>query len=286
MTTLWLGLASLDMLSWGVGQVVAKKSTDRLGAVTMVLLASVLDGAAYLALFLAFGTPLGAPWEIYAVAALSSVVGMGGYILYFEAMIRGSVAVVGTISAGSPVIAILGGMAFFGEAPSATQAVGLVLLVLVVLILGYEPIGKEWKVPIAVVLSVAVLVMWGVWGLLTKVAVEAPGLGPWNILLFYTAANVAMGPPYYLWRRKRFAPPDPSRRAYGVALLGLGLLSVGIVAVTVALSFGPVSLVSAVSGCYPVVTSIVAFAFLRERITLPRVLAIAMFVPGILLVAV
>jgi len=43
--------------------------------------------------------------------------------------------------------------------------------------------------------------------------------------------------------------------------------------------------VSAVSGCYPVVTSIVAFAFLRERITLPRVLAIAMFVPGILLVA-
>jgi drug/metabolite transporter (DMT)-like permease len=273
------------MVSWGVGQVVAKQATDRLGAVTMVLLASLLDGSAYVVLFLLFGGPFGATWDIYAIAGLAAVVGMAGYILYYEAMLRGSVAVVGTVSAGSPILAILGGMAFFGETPSASQAVGLILLVLVVLILGYEPVGRQWKVPVAVVLSVGVLTMWGVWGLLTKVAVDAPGFGPWNILLFYTLANVTMGPPYYLWRHRRSTSPDPSRRTYGAAVLGLGLLAIGIVAATVALSLGPVSLVSAVSGCYPVVTALIAFAFLRERVTLLRVLAITLFVPGIVLVA-
>ena len=63
------------------------------------------------------------------------------------------------------------------------------------------------------------------------------------------------------------------------------LLAIGIVATTVALSLGPATFVTAVSGCYPVVTAIVAFLVLKEKITVPRIVAIALFVPGIVLVA-
>lgn len=285
MLPLWLLLASVDMMSWGVGQVLVKRATDRLGAVTMVLFVTLVDGVLYLAVFLAAAQPLAATLQTYVVATLTSAVGIAGYILYFEALLRGNVSVVATITAGSPIITILGAIAFLHEIPTVAAAVGMALLVAVILILSYEPLGQQWKIPVAVSLSVAILILWGVWGILTKIAVDAPGFGPWQLLLFYSLSNFCAGTPYFLWRRKRFPPPNPSRRAYLVGAGGFLLMMMGIVASTVALSVGDASLVTAVGGCAPVVTSLVAFAVLKERVTPLRVLALLLFIPGIVLVA-
>ena len=285
MVPLWLLLASVDMLSWGIGQVFVKRATDRLGAVTMVLFVTLVDGVLYLAVFLASAQPLAATLETYAIASLAAAVGITGYILYFEALLRGNVSVVATITAGAPIITILGAIAFLRETPTLAEAVGMALLVAVILVLSYEPVGAEWKVPVAVTLSIAILVLWGVWGILTKVAVEAPGFGPWQLLLFYSLSNFIAGVPYYAWRRKRFPPPNPSRAAYGVGAIGFVLMMVGIVASTIALSIQDASLVTAVGGCAPVVTSVVAFAVLREKATPLRILALLLFIPGIILVA-
>ena len=285
MVPLWLLLASVDMLSWGIGQVFVKRATDRLGAVTMVLFVTLVDGVLYLAVFLASAQPLAATLETYAIASLAAAVGITGYILYFEALLRGNVSVVATITAGAPIITILGAIAFLRETPTLAEAVGMALLVAVILVLSYEPVGAEWKVPVAVTLSIAILVLWGVWGILTKVAVDAPGFGPWQLLLFYSLSNFIAGVPYYAWRRKRFPPPNPSRAAYGVGATGFILMMVGIVASTIALSIQDASLVTAVGGCAPVVTSVVAFAVLREKATPLRILALLLFIPGIILVA-
>ncbi len=285
MVETWLLLASVDMTAWGVGQVFVKRATDRLGAVTMVLFVTLVDGTLYLAAFLLSGQPLAASLETYAFAAGAAAVGIAGYVLYFEALLRGNVSVVATITAGSPIITILGAIAFLNEPPTLAQAVGMALLIAVILILSYEPIGKDWKVPVAVTLSIAILVLWGIWGIFTKVAVDAPGFGPWQLLLFYSVSNFTVGIPYYVWRRKRFPPPDPSRGAYGIGASGFLLMMVAIVASTVALSIQDASLVTAVGGCAPVVTSLVAFAFLKEKVTPMRALAILLFIPGIVLVA-
>ena len=285
MVPAWLLLAFVDLMAWGVGQVLVKRATDRLGAVTMVLFVTLVDGVVYLALFALSAPPLAATLETYALAAGASVVGIVGYVLFFEALLRGNVSVVATITSGSPVVTILGAVLFLGEVPTLAQAAGMALLVAVILVLSYEPAGKDWKVPAAVTLSLVILFLWGIWGILTKVAVDAPGFGPWQILLFYGLSNFAAGIPYYLWRRKRFPPPHPSRAAYGVGAGGFLLMVVSIVAATVALSLQDASLVTAVGGCAPVVTSLVAFAFLKEKVTPLRVLAILLFIPGILLVA-
>jgi drug/metabolite transporter (DMT)-like permease len=282
---LWLLLASVDMMSWGVGQVLVKRATDRLGAVTMVLFVTLVDGTLYLAVFLVAAQPLAATLQTYLYATLASAVGITGYILYFEALLRENVSVVATIIAGSPIITILGAIAFLNETPTVAEAIGMALLVAVILILSYEPVGQEWRIPIAVTLSIAILLLWGVWGILTKLAVDAPGFGPWQLLLFYSLSNFCAGVPYYVWRRKRFPPPSPSRRAYIVGAGGFLLMMIGIVASTVALSLGDASLVTAVGGCAPVVTSLVAFAVLKEKVTPLRVLALLLFIPGIVLVA-
>jgi drug/metabolite transporter (DMT)-like permease len=282
---LWLLLASVDMMSWGVGQVLVKRATDRLGAVTMVLFVTLVDGTLYLAVFLVAAQPLAATLQTYLYATLASAVGITGYILYFEALLRENVSVVATIIAGSPIITILGAIAFLNETPTVAEAIGMALLVAVILILSYEPVGQEWRIPIAVTLSIAILLLWGVWGILTKLAVDAPGFGPWQLLLFYSLSNFCAGVPYYVWRRKRFPPPSPSRRAYIVGAGGFLLMMMGIVASTVALSLGDASLVTAVGGCAPVVTSLVAFAVLKEKVTPLRVLALLLFIPGIVLVA-
>ncbi len=281
----WLPLASVDMMSWGVGQVLVKRATDRLGAVTMVLFVTLVDGVLYVAIFAAAGQPLAASPSTYAAAALTSAVGIAGYILYFEALLRGNVSVVATIIAGSPIITILGAVAFLGEIPTAAEAVGMALLVAVILLLSYEPMGGTWKVPVAVSLSVAILFLWGIWGILTKVAVSAPGFGPWQLLLFYGLSNFLAGIPYYAWRRGRFPPPDPSRRAYALGAAGFLLMMTGIIASTVALSVGDASLVTAVGGCAPVVTSLIAFTALQEKATRRRLAALLLFLPGIILVA-
>ncbi len=285
MLELWLVLALVDMLAWGVGQVLVKRATDRLGAVTMVLFVTLVDGAVYLALFLASGQPLAASLPTYAYATGAAAVGITGYVLFYEALLRGNVSVVATITAGSPVITILGAVAFLGEVPTLAEAAGMALLVVVILVLSYEPVGRDWKVPAAVTLSVVILVLWGIWGILTKVAVDAPGFGPWQMLLFYSLSNFVAGTPYYLWRRKRFPPPEPTARNYGIGAAGFLLMVLSIVATTVALSLQDATLVTAVGGCAPVVTSLVAFAFLKEKATPLRILAILLFIPGIVLVA-
>jgi transporter family protein len=281
----WLLLALLDMGSWGVGQVLVKRATDRLGAVTMILFVTLVDGVVYLALFLASGQPLAASWTTYAFATGAAAVGITGYVLFFEALLRGSVSVVATITAGSPIITILGAVAFLGEVPTVAEGIGMALLVAVILILSYEPVGGEWKVPAVVTLSIVILVLWGIWGILTKVAVDAPGFGPWQILLFYSLSNFAAGTPYYVWRRKRFPPPQPTAANYGIGAAGFLLMVLSILATTVALSLQDASLVTAVGGCAPVVTSLVAFAVLKEKVTPLRALAILLFIPGIILVA-
>jgi drug/metabolite transporter (DMT)-like permease len=273
------------MMTWGVGQVLVKRATDRLGAVTMVLFVTLVDGVLYLVIFFLAAQPLAATLQTYLYASATAAVGIAGYILYFEALLRGNVSVVATITMGYPIITILGAIAFLHETPSLAQAVGMALLVAVILILSYEPIGQEWKLPVAVTLSVAILFLWGIWGILTKVVVDATGFGPWQLLLFYSLSNFLAGPPYYMWRRKRAPSPNPSRRAYGLGAVGFLFMMVGIVASTVALSIGDASLVTAVGGCAPVVTSLVAFAVLREKVTPLRVLAILLFLPGIVLVA-
>ena len=47
-------------MAGGVGQIVVKRTTDRLGAVAMGLLVSVVDGLIYLSLFLPDGARFGA----------------------------------------------------------------------------------------------------------------------------------------------------------------------------------------------------------------------------------
>lgn len=281
----WLVLALVDMTAWGVGQVFVKRATDRLGAVTMVLFVTLVDGVLYLGLFLASGQTLAASWETYVYATIAAAVGITGYVLFYEALLRGNVSVVATITAGSPIITILGAVAFLGEVPTVAEAVGMALLVAVILILSYEPLGRDWKVPAVVSLSIVVLVLWGIWGIFTKLAVDAPGFGPWQMLLFYSLSNFVAGTPYYVWRRKRFPPPQPTRGNYAIGAFGFLLMVLSILATTIALSLQDASLVTAVGGCAPVVTAVVAFGFLKEKVTPLRAAAILLFIPGILLVA-
>ncbi len=285
MVPTWLVLALVDMTAWGVGQVFVKRATDRLGAVTMVLFVTLVDGVVYIVLFLVSGQSLAASWETYVYATIAAAVGITGYVLFYEALLRGNVSVVATITAGSPIITILGAVAFLGEVPTLAEAVGMALLVAVILILSYEPVGRDWKVPAVVTLSLVILVLWGIWGIFTKLAVDAPGFGPWQMLVFYSLSNFVAGTPYYLWRRKRFPPPRPTRGNYAIGAFGFLLMVLSILATTLALSLQDASLVTAVGGCAPVVTSVVAFAFLKEKVTPLRAAAIFLFIPGILLVA-
>ncbi len=120
--------------------------------------------------------------------------------------------------------------------------------------------------------ALLVLALWDGWGMFTKVAVEdlqgTGGAGEENdIVGFFARANFTVGLGYYVLRRRRISagvrPPTHRLLLHAANTLALAL---GILAVTFALAQGEASLVSAVSGTYPLLTLAMAFPVLKDHV--------------------
>jgi drug/metabolite transporter (DMT)-like permease len=279
----WLAWALATTLAWGVGTLASKPATDRFGPQRMFYWAALAEVVTFTVLGLAF--PRG-PWSWDAatvgIAAAAGISGILGYLFYYEGLALGTVGVIGTLGAAYPLVTVVLGVVALGDALSATQALGIVLLMVCVLLLAWEPRTKRTVPARAIVLAVLGFVAWGVWGVFTKVGVEAVGEG--NIFLAFAISDLAVIAAY---RAVRPLEPRPGRsgRTWRWALLSVSMGAAGAFALTIAYGLGPASLVAPVSGTYPILATFGAAAVLKERLP-PRVLAALLaFGGGIALVA-
>jgi drug/metabolite transporter (DMT)-like permease len=270
----WLAWALATTLAWGVGTLASKPATDRFGPQRMFYWAALAEVVTFTVLGLAF--PRG-PWSWDAatvgIAAAAGISGILGYLFYYEGLALGTVGVIGTLGAAYPLVTVVLGVVALGDALSATQALGIVLLMVCVLLLAWEPRTKRTVPARAIVLAVLGF---------TKVGVEAVGEG--NIFLAFAISDLAVIAAY---RAVRPLEPRPGRsgRTWRWALLSVSMGAAGAFALTIAYGLGPASLVAPVSGTYPILATFGAAAVLKERLP-PRVLAALLaFGGGIALVA-
>lgn len=276
----WLAWALACTAAWGLGTLTSKPSTDRLGARTMLLAVAATEGAAFAGLGLALErVPISGGLATLGLAYAAGVAGIVGYVFFYEGIRLGSVGVVGTVTAAYPVVTVVLSLAFLGEKLFASQGIGVALIVLSVALLAYEPGGLQGSKRAAILLSILGFVSWGLWGFLAKLSVDE--LGEANLFLFYGLANVSVGTAYFVVRRL----PTPSRGIprgiVGLAVVTVACGAFGVFALTLAYTEGPASLVSPVSGSYPVVATLAAVAFLRERMTLRVAVALVCFALGL-----
>jgi drug/metabolite transporter (DMT)-like permease len=135
----------------------------------------------------------------------------------------------------------------------------------------------DWLVP-----CVIALVLWGVWGLVSKLLTDEVGSVEGQILFSFGMLPVAL---YGAWKvGGRALVASRAGIAYGV--IGLGLLAAaGNLCFFAALASGPVSLVSPTISVYPLITVCLAVILLRERISMPQACGIVMAIAGLALLS-
>ncbi len=283
MIEIWLPLALGATLAWGVGQIAAKKGSTVLGPRKMVAIVSLGEAAFFLAFYVGYGAEPLVDFHGALLGIAAGLTGMLGYVIYYEAIARGTISRVGTITAAYPAVTVVLALVILAEAFTPLQGMGVILLLGSAVLLGRaekRKIGGN-ATPITLLIILAFL-LWGVWGFLVKLAVSRLGEGP--IFLYFALANGLIG--FILYRRRpRMAHRGRGMRAWAWPAMAMACGASGVILLTLALAVGPASLVTPVTGAYPVVTVLIAGPALLERLGKLEVLAFLTFVLGIFFVA-
>ncbi len=113
------------------------------------------------------------------------------------------------------------------------------------------------------------IIAWGTWGFVTKLGADKIAPGPLQILA--TVGTFPLALLAFLQLRMRLEK-DALGITYGI-LNGV-LSTVGLLAFYVAASKGKVSVVGPVTSLFPLLTVVLAFIFLRERLNRTQILGV------------
>ena len=131
--------------------------------------------------------------------------------------------------------------------------------------------GARWRLPAWLVWSLVTIVMWGTWGLVSKIASD--GVDAYTNQLLFTVGIVPLMV-FVAWRvsragNRRDSSEKPEQRGRGVfwAFLTGILGGVGNMAYFQAMvKGGQASVVTPVTALFPMVTVLLAMVFLKERL--------------------
>jgi uncharacterized membrane protein len=286
---IWFILAISVAFFWGISQVFAKYSTPRLGVARVALLITAVEGPMYAVAFVAWHPDVHIAFWDGVLAAVSCIIGISGYLCFFESIIDGQVAIAGTISAAYPVLTVIGAILLISESLGAVQALGVMMIIGGVIALSYEPdpTAKYAITKRSLTFAFLAFAAWGLWSLTSKMAVDRVGAG--NMFGFYIISSLT-APLVYAWVRKIRPPTNvaeaPTRLAWMYGVVALVLNVAGAYAYTYALQEGTASLVVPTSSAYPIVTVVLAVAILREKIHPTQVIWLAGVLAGLILIGV
>jgi len=286
---IWYLLTVVVVFFWGISQIFSKYSTVRLGVARIALLIAVIEGPLYATAFLFVHEEFDFSFWDGLLATASCLIGVSGFLCFFESVMDGQVSIAGTISAAYPALTVVGAVVILSESLSAVQSMGVVLIIGGVIALSYEPDPSAKHAITRRSLTFAFLAFlgWGIWSLTSKVAVDA--VGPGNLFGFYVLSSIT-APLIYVFFRRLEGPSrikeNPTRLAWTFGAIALALNVIGALAYTYALQKGNASLVGPTSSAYPIVTVVLAVAILKEKVHKTQVIWLAGVCLGLLLVGI
>lgn len=254
-------LALVSSVSWGTADFIGGQVSKRYPALFVVAVSQACGLLLMLVVATATGA-WGAPTGYLPWAVLASLAGFTGLALFYSAMASGAVGVVSPITALGGLGPIILGLAT-GDRPTHVQYAGLVIaLVGVVLASGPELSGETGAKPIAFALGATVL-----FG--TALAAIALGSRTSAVMTMTAMRAVTVAVLVVIGLVALARGPIPRVRGRKDLLL---LAVVGILDVSANLFYGMattdgvLSLVSVLGSLYPVVTVLLAWRLLHERL--------------------
>ncbi len=203
------------------------------------------------------------------------------WIGYFIALTYGPAAIVQTITAAYTALAALLALVFLRERVVAIQGLGIALVVSAGMFLGYTSMsggantGSLW-----IIASVSTMIFWAVAVTIFKHAYNQPEADDWRFfVLNWAGVGLTMLPYGLLTDHSMAAGKD-----LWLGLLIVTLYALGDLTLFAAIARGPASIVSPVSGLYPVPTLFYASLVLHEHISGLQMAAIGVVLVAIVMV--
>lgn len=278
MLSILYGISSA--LSWGAGDFAGGLSSRRIGAYRAVFYADLIGLLALIAAVAVVGeeTP---PPASSLIAALGGVLGSCGLLILYYCLAHGQMSIAAPLSAlMAAALPVLVGALTQGL-PTAAQFVGFGLaLAAVWLISQNEPIQRfhidrlsDIKLPLLAGLG------FGSYFVLMHYATSGVNATYWPMIASRVSGTILLLL-FVLARRESLLIP---REAWGIALLN-GILDVGgNFFYILALRAGRLDISAILSSLYPGATVILAWFFLKEKITRPQLAGIALILLAIVL---
>lgn len=264
-TLLWLAPTLGAMFMWGVAQGLVKKYIGEVPPARFCLYYALANAAVSLAFWAFHDTPpVFAPEnrQFATWGLLAYVLDGIAWIFYYQSIVHGPISIVGTLSAAYPALTVIFARVFLDERLTAAQYLGVVAVIAGCLALAYSPpedrsrqTRRRWMA-----YAGAAVVIWGVNATMIRYAYRFPGAHEANMALFIALGGLSTLGVYGLLFGRRGAG-----REWGRAFGPMATMSVGSLLAAIAYKKGPASIVTPLSGAYPVVTIAFAWAVLRER---------------------
>ena len=266
-TLVWLTPTLGAMVTWGLAQGLVKKYIGEVPPARFCLFYSVANGAVGLTFWLTQDAPpvLAVEGRAFAAIGLIAYILDGlAWIFYYQSIVYGPISIVGTLSAAYPALTVVLARVFLEELLRPAQYLGVAAVITGCLALAYSPPELETrKAPRRwMAYAVAALLIWGVSSTLIRYAYHFPGAHEANMALFLAVGGLATLGVYGLLLGRGSAVHEWGRASGPMVTMAAGSLLAA-----VAYKKGPASIVTPLSGAYPVVTLVFAWAVLRERPT-------------------
>ena len=279
---LWLAPSLLALLLYGLGQGFVKMWIGEVSPARFCLYFACARALVMVFYFFANShTPVFAAQgrDVLAIGVLAYLLDGIGWIMYFQSIIAGPIAIVGTLSAAYPAVTIVFAHWFLGETLTPLQYGAVTLVIGGCIGLAYQPAdaankvtGRAW-----IALAFLALLLWG--GSQTIIKYDY-GLGATDInMALYSAigALLTLGV-YGVWKGRA---GTHSAVEWARSFLPMGMMASGDLGVLIASRYGKISIVTPLTGAYPLVTLAFAALVLRERIVLLQWGCIAAILVGI-----
>ncbi len=265
-------LALCSLLIYGLTQVLAKAAVRSVSASSMVAVNFLVSIPIYLIFLVAtllFVDPevLRPEYILYALIGASTA--RGGYYIYLAALEKGSVTMVGSITAAYPAITATLAVVVIGEELRLVNGIGIAIIIASMILLSYvhgRHTGKVGFSRVALLLSLTTFLVWGFGGMFIKLALlHIP-------LIAYLSVYPFILPPlafaYLKYKKATRAEILPKWSVPVMAAAAVAILwQLAYFAETGALSVGAASIVFPLISAYPIVTIIGARMFLDERLS-------------------
>jgi uncharacterized membrane protein len=288
-SSILLALCSLSI--YGLTQVIAKAAVGSLDSTRMVALNFVVSVPIYVFLFVCAVVLWGGyldnlEYVLYGLIGASTA--RGGYYIYLEALERGAVSMVGSITAAFPAITAVLAVTMLGESLGLVNGIGITIIissmVALSLLQGRSTNGTAFN-RASLALSIATLLIWGFGGIFIKMALDGLPLIGYLGLYVFVLPTVA-----FAFLRHKGATMSVLIPRWTIPVMGAMVVAelwqLGYFAETSAVSVGAASVVFPLISAYPVVTIIGARMFLKESLSGLEWIVLSMVVAGIVLTSV